>query len=83
MPGLFLSHGADVEASTIIDDNMTALMVAAKCGNLAAVRILLEHGADGFRREGVWNENAAGYARLKKHFEVVVEFIEHNRTAPH
>jgi Ankyrin repeats (3 copies) len=70
-----LRHGADIEAGTIIDGDITALMAAAWSGSLATVRVLLEHGADARRLAGPVDRDAAGHARLGRHFEVA-EFIE-------
>jgi ankyrin repeat protein len=48
-----LSHGADVNAQDL--DNWTALLCAAKAGNLEIVELLVENGADIEHREmGNW-----------------------------
>lgn len=41
-----ISHGAEVNSRTTIDDETTPLMEAAKYGHSETVQFLLQHGAD-------------------------------------
>lgn len=58
-----LSAGADVDASTVIDYDMTPLMIAAKGGQETIVRMLLAGDAD-VRRKNKWGEDASRIAEL-------------------
>ncbi len=53
---------------------LTALMLASKNGNLSALKILLENGADPKRRNSDGN-NSIALARLAKHNETA-NYIE-------
>jgi ankyrin repeat protein len=63
---LLLDAGADVNASTEVDENETALMVAAAAGHEPVVRLLLEHGANR-GHQNVWAKDAAQLAMENGH----------------
>ncbi len=58
---LLLAKGADVDAGTIVDDDVTALMCAAETGHCEIVETLLEYGADA-KRKNRWGVDAAQLA---------------------
>lgn len=66
---VLLDHGADINASTLIDYDDTALMIAARNGNETIVTMLLNHGAAAGRRNR-YGQNAqeiaeqGGYVRI-------------------
>jgi len=66
---ILVQHGADVNASTEVDDDTTPLMAAAETGNRAFVEMLLAHGADR-ERKNRWGKNAAEIAQDTKHQEI-------------
>ncbi len=64
---LLLQCGANANASTIIDDDDTALMIAVKAGNERVVKLLLAYGAETTRKNR-WGQDAETLARLRGHF---------------
>lgn len=67
---LLVRRGADVNSSTIIDEDKTPLMTAATIGNAAVVALLLSHGADVNRRGCLFGYDASQYADLAGHHDV-------------
>jgi hypothetical protein len=67
--GLLLRHGANVNASSVIDEDLTPLMAAARAGNEALVGLLLSHGADPNVRDR-FGRNAAQYAEAAGHSDL-------------
>lgn len=65
---LLLDNGADVNATEIIDDDRSSLMLAAICGHESTVRLLLAHGADRLRRK--WGQDAADMAEKQGHHDL-------------
>lgn len=63
---MLLDYGADVNASTGIDDDLTPLMAAATMGHEGIVNILLAHGA-GTHRRNRWGLDAAEVAESAGH----------------
>jgi uncharacterized protein len=63
---VLIANGADINASTEIDDDETALMVAAARGHESIVNALLTHGADAHRKNR-WGRNAARLADERGH----------------
>ncbi|SIO65992.1 Ankyrin repeat-containing protein [Singulisphaera sp. GP187] len=73
---VLLRHGAEIDAGSIIDDNMTALIAAAVTGNLPVVQLLLEHGADANRRLLFTGEDAVQLSEENEYFEIA-KLIRH------
>jgi hypothetical protein len=63
---VLIANGADIDASTVIDDGMTALMAAAIHGRETVVRQLLDHGADPFLKDR-WGNDAVHLAEQHGH----------------
>ncbi len=59
---VLVQAGADVNASTVIDEDLTPLMAAARQGDRAVVTLLLSHGADPTCRDDL-GRTAGEYAR--------------------
>jgi ankyrin repeat protein len=66
---LLIRRGADVNATTVIDNNDTALTIAARRGNEEAVRFLLERGADA-RHVDRWGQTVAEIAEARGHYDI-------------
>jgi hypothetical protein len=67
---VLLGAGADVNASTIIDDDSTALMLAAIAGHKEIVVLLIAHGADVGHRERISGLNAVELAERNRNHEL-------------
>jgi hypothetical protein len=61
--------GADVNASTITDEDLTPLMAAARQGDNEIVRLLLSRGADPVRPDHL-GQTAAEYAKAAGHDDI-------------
>lgn len=66
---MLVDHGADVNASTTIDDYVTPLMIAADTGNRKIVELLLASGAQ-VEASDRWGSTAAEYADRKGHADI-------------
>lgn len=73
-----IALGADVNATHSRSHRILA--VAAKAGNIDAVRLLLQHGADAGARDG-WGKTAFDYARKYKR-TAVMALLEEMSNAP-
>jgi len=58
-------HGVGIDEPFSGARGSTPLMLAAQYGQVQAIRVLLELGADPMRKD-VYNEDACGYARYFK-----------------
>jgi len=72
---VLLKCGADVKASTNIDDDNTALHLAAAYGHRAIVETLVKHGADVHHRN-CWGKEAMDLAMQNGHEDVVLYLQE-------
>jgi len=70
-----LRAGGDPDAGLLSGE--TPLMIAADRGRLAAVRLLLEHGADPNAQEASGGQTALMWAAAEQHPDVVHLLIEH------
>jgi ankyrin repeat protein len=62
---------AGASANTVVSKGQTVLMTAARTGNPAAARVLIEHGADVNARESQLGETALMWAASENQAEVV------------
>jgi ankyrin repeat protein len=69
MIAVLLAAGAD--PNTAVSKGQTVLMTAARTGNPAAVKVLLDHGARVEAREWELGENALMWAASENHADVV------------
>jgi ankyrin repeat protein len=68
---VLLDHGADINLSEEIDDDCTALMIAAEMGHESIVRMLLAKGADVTYRSRLFPEkDAAEHAAENGHHKI-------------
>ena len=71
----FLDKGIDVNA--VNRYGVTALFFAIDKGNLAAVDLLLEHGADPNLKDSFYGETPLGWAIYKKNTPILKSMINH------
>ena len=71
----FLDKGIDVNA--VNRYGVTALFFAIDKGNLAAVNLLLEHGADPNLKDSFYGETPLGWAIYKKNSPILISMINH------
>jgi hypothetical protein len=55
---------------------MTALMIAAECGDVASVNLLMKRTADPDKRDRCFGKSALGFAAAKGHFPCVKSLLE-------
>src|SRR5579863_9983459 len=70
-----LKAGAD--ANTFQQEGQTALMTAAKAGNVGAVKALLDHGAEVNAKESWRGQTALMWATAENHPAVVQVLVDH------
>jgi ankyrin repeat protein len=71
--GMILEAGGDANASN--EDGQTALMLAARTGNVAVAELLVKHGADVNRREHFRDQSAVMWAAGENRPEMVAFLV--------
>ena len=70
---MLLEAGADANVAN--EDGQTALMLAARTGNVAVAKLLVQHGADVNRREQVRDQSAVMWAAAQNHPDMVAFLV--------
>src|SRR5262245_25180830 len=73
MTGMLLEAGADANVSN--EDGQTALMLAARTGNVAVAKLLVQHGADVNKRESYRDQSALMWAAAQGHADMVAFLV--------
>src|SRR5262245_66680773 len=69
-------HGAaGADANVANEDGQTALMLAARAGNVAVAELLVQHGADVNRREHFHDQSAVMWAAAEGHADMVAFLV--------
>ena len=74
---MLLEAGADANVAN--EDGQTALMLAARTGNVAVAKLLVQHGADVNRRERFRDQSAVMWAAAQNHPEMVAFLVSMKR----
>ncbi len=74
-----IKYGAHLDGSPKIYGDWSPLMIAAMKGNIEAVKVLLEAGADANAVNKMDNKTALDYAKEMKHKEIVKLLEAHNK----